>query len=305
VENSGCGIEVRDAVAALLGQLTGSDQPAAVSTPTVVGSTHVADEVRAALGVGDLQPTIDQLRAARTMCRECGQRISKGSAAELVLERDLSSGTLYVRATHPGCLTSQIIDGIALTMPIPVTEAECITWHAITAAVIVDCKLGLTIETDGKVIDQFFTDLRSVGFTDLRLQDLDTPFPPLGDQYTAPALTAQIAGSVLHIELDRASVYGPIDLGFYAKWYALLRRGHLLVIFGRNLPGSYADDPVPLRRAVRHGAAVGALLPVTIVPPRPNGPCVCSPATGKKYKDCCGIAKPLLNLSPTFVSRRV
>lgn len=67
---------------------------------------------------------IDQLRAEGTTCCECEQPISKDSPAELVLLRDLSTGTLYVCATHPQCLTSQFIDGIELAVPIPAGEAE-------------------------------------------------------------------------------------------------------------------------------------------------------------------------------------
>ena len=299
VQDSGCGTEVRDTVNLLCGQATDTG-PADVGNAPDSGTIHVADDVRAALAVDELQPTINRLQTSRSLCRECGRHIEPGTSAELVLERDPGSGAVYMRATHPPCLTSQIIDGVELTAPIPATEAECIAWHNLTAAIVIDCKLGYTLAPDGTLVDRFLLDLRTLGFTDVRLEHLDSPFPQLGHRCAAPRLTAHIAGKTLHVEFDGASVYGPIELDFYSKWYTLLRRGGLLVIFGRSLPGSYAEDPVPLRRAVRRGAAVGAMIPITIIPPLRNGPCVCNPSSGKKYKDCCGIAKPLLNVSPEF-----
>lgn len=181
-----------------------------------------------------------------------------------------------------------MIDTTGLPRPEIYTHTECVIWHGVSAAVIIDCEGGVMVDGDGAVTDRLLDGFRAQGFSILVPDDLDTLFSKLNHETTPGELSAQIVGRELHIELDGQPVYPPIPLDFNAKWYSFLRAGRLLAFLGRNLSGSYVDEPQHLQRAVHREEAVGAAMPVTIVPPRRNGPCICNPSRGLKYRDCCG-----------------
>ncbi|HEV2347051.1 MAG TPA: NB-ARC domain-containing protein [Actinocrinis sp.] len=286
VDEVGCGPKVRDAITAYgthVGELAGG-----VGKVREGGAVHVADEVRAAMGSRDIGPTIEHLLASAVQCGKCGLRIVAGTPAELVIIRDAQAGSGTLCVTHSDCLESRVIDVAGMEPSSVYSWTECVIWLGVSAAVVIDCQGGVRVNEDGTVTDQILGGLRALGFSTLVPQDLDAPFPRLDSESSPGKLRAQLVGRVLHIELDGRPVHKPIPLDFNAKWYSFARTGRLLAIFGRDLPGSYVDEPRHLRRAVRREAAVGAVMPVTIVPPRRNGPCICNPSRGLKYRDCCG-----------------
>lgn len=286
VDEAGCGPKVRDAITAYEKDVR--ETADGVEKVREGGAVHVADEVRTAMGPREIGPTIEHLLASAVQCVKCGLRIEAGTPAELVIVRDASAGSGTLCVTHSSCLESQVIDVSGMAPPPIYSCTECVIWLGVSAAVIIDCQGGVRVDDDGAVTDQILGGLRALGFTTLVSQDLDTPFPRLDREPAPGKLGAQLVGRVLHIGLDGQPIYQPIPLDFNATWYSFARTGRLLAIFGRNLPGSYVDEPRHLRRAVRRAAAVGAVMPVTIVPPRRHGPCVCNPSRGLKYRDCCG-----------------
>ncbi|HTJ72584.1 MAG TPA: NB-ARC domain-containing protein [Actinospica sp.] len=286
VDEAGCGPQVREAINAYETELR--EMADGIEEVREADVVHVADEVRVAIGSREIGPTIEHLLASAMQCLKCDLRIEPGTPAELIIVRDAQEGRGALCVAHSKCLESQVIDVTGLPQPEIYTYTECVIWHGVSAAVIIDCDGGVMLSEDGNVADHLLSGFGALGFATLVPDDLDAPMPEL-DRGTAPGkLGAQVVGKALHIELDGQLVYAPIPLDFNAEWYSFLRTGRLLVILGRNLPGSYVDEPHHLRRAVRREEAVGAAMPVAIVSPRRNGPCICNPSRGLKYRDCCG-----------------
>ncbi|MEU5846559.1 tetratricopeptide repeat protein [Saccharopolyspora shandongensis] len=236
----------------------------------------------------DIDALTEQLASVRAFCLRCRLPISEDGAAELIMLVSENSQTMTAALTHPQCARSSI----AVTASDPAkghqqrTDIECIIFaDGRLAGVILDCQGGLGI-TESGTTDLALSTLREAGFFDL------SAAVDLGELPTnhAERVTANLHGNRLTLSLCDQKFLSAAPLSFYPKWYRAARNGALLVIAGRNLPGMVADDPKPLIRAIERKQAVGALIPLTVVPPSANQPCICTPPSGAKYKRCCGTA---------------
>ncbi|MFF3087356.1 AAA family ATPase [Streptomyces nojiriensis] len=263
------------------------------TVPTVRRRINIADSIRRELRDVDLESLASSLRNTRKWCFACNLPIEETGDAELLLLRTGEADTGRVRLAHSHCVTSDVIEikDQVHEEPQENFEIECILFGGDTAGVIIDCYGGLGIDRqDGKLRDVLLELFRGVGFVDLQPMIVRADGKPVDmrDIADVDCLRAHLNGAFLTITGPDGVILGRAPLSFLPQWYERARAGSLVVVLGRNLQGMAADDPSYLVRAIALGKAVGATVALTVTQPSRNGPCVCAPRAGRKFKRCCG-----------------
>ncbi|MEU9178750.1 tetratricopeptide repeat protein [Streptomyces sp. NPDC048550] len=278
---------------ALARNVTGDNKDTVARSPAASRRINIADSVRRELHGVDLESIVGHLGNVRNWCFTCDLPIAETGDAELLLLHTEEVDTVRMRLAHPQCLRSDVIElkGQIREAPRENFEIECILFGGDTAGVIVDCYGGWGIDRhDGKLRDVLLEVFRSAGFVDLQPMILDSDGKPVDmrDVTDVEALQASLDGDLLTITGPESEVLGQAPLSFLPHWYERALEGSLVVVLGRNLQGMASDDPSYLVRAIALGDAVGATVALAVAPPSRNGPCVCTPSTGRKFKRCCG-----------------
>ncbi|WP_028183447.1 ATP-binding protein [Salinispora arenicola] len=280
---------IPNALAAAVYQILGDG---ASRTATGIGNSEgrviaVSDEVGTGMGGLDLDSLLAIFTESRQHCFICNLPITETGAANLVrIITTAQPGAHWFRLVHADCGPSQVVD-LGNDHPTDETslEFECCFFAGAHVAVIVDCHGGWHVRSDGTVADGILNHLRTCGFVEGKAYVqavLDRlPVPP-------SKLTAQLVGAELRLHLGSQQLLAA-PLMFIPAWYEALRGGQLDVVFGRALEGLSWQDGTSLHRAIERSRVVAARLPIAVVPPRRDGPCVCERREQAKYKQCCGV----------------
>ena len=279
---------IPNALAAAVNQLLSNSggRPAAQPGTGEGRVITVSDEVRTGVGKLDLDSLLEIFTESRQRCFICELLVADTGTANLLrIITNAQPDAHWFRLVHPTCGPSQIVD-LGNDRPADQTllEFECSFFAGIHVAVIIDCHGGWHLRADGTVADGLLDLLRSCGFVE------GQPYvQSVLRRVTVPPskLTAQLVGNELRLNLGHQQILAA-PLIFIPEWYTALRDGHLDLVFGRNLEGLSWQDGTSLHRAIATGRVVAARVPITIIPPRRDGPCVCERREQAKYKQCCG-----------------
>ncbi|WP_237508853.1 hypothetical protein [Streptomyces malaysiensis] len=224
----------------------------------------------------------------------CNLVIDESGEAELLYLRHPDVHHPMLRLAHSHCHLSDVIE---LTGPAPDRspdrfDAECILFGGDRAGIVLDCHGGWgAINGSRRIEDVHLRLFLESGFTNLRTLYTNNGGKPLDLRDLPPVPSGDLQARLVDNKITLSSPHGDLlsgmPLNFLPPWYEQAHHGSLLVIAGRNLPGTVADDPTYLERAIHLGQAVGAAVPFAVVRPRRNAPCPCMMRRGRKFKHCC------------------
>lgn len=262
------------------------------TTQTGRRKINVSDRVHRELHGIDIATLFLHHEESRSECFSCGLMIANKGEANLILLRTSETHTLRTRLAHLLCMPSSVIEVETehIGRPDFNFEFECILFGGDTAGIVIDCHGGMRFDKKAKQKDILLSALQALGFVDLKswISENKNHLIDLRKIVKTEITRAHLDGNKLSIAGPNGSFIRDAPLKFFPNWYAKAREGYLIVIFGRNLQEMMADDPSFFLRATELGRAVGANIRLAITLPRRNAPCVCDPATGLKFKKCCG-----------------
>ncbi|MEV6160252.1 tetratricopeptide repeat protein [Nonomuraea sp. NPDC052129] len=259
---------------------------------------NISSDVKESLPDISIEGILHHLSVSRHNCFVCRQPVALEAEANLVhlLHAGDNAAAVWLKLCHPRCGPSAVV-AINEAAPTGIlnVEIECSllpVGDKYIPNIIVDIPHLVQSADKHGYSDTYLDWLAAHDFTHVKVNERTGQVQvELAQSNQNERILATLNNGRMCLTVHGRSVLVDAPLSFLPIWYESTSEGVLGVMIGHNLQGMSWESPNHLIDAAMRGRLVFAVVPLAVNHPAQNHRCVCTPATGRKFKHCCGVVR--------------